>query len=267
MGKAIKRVILLIDMVLVVIIFGIIYGIPVYTLIALKRIKIYHLERLSRLDREGRIFIINHPTLLEPPFSVLLLFLLQWPKAIIRAIKFLSFQEFSRCIPLSTPDKKNYYDPIYLVWLRPFAIAINRAEEEMAKRNRAIAFRQIIRALTEGGKSIVFPPEGGRTYKQKEKFPPSPKGNEIAKFKRGIGRLGILTGKEIIPLGFKETERILPNNKLAFFFLFVSPFLIVLKGPLKVNIGRSFRLTKELSEKEAEKIAAKALLETLDEIS
>lgn len=66
-------------------------------------------------------------------------------------------------MPLSAPDKHNFYDPWWCWFARPLAIPVPRGNTMGELR----ALYQMSRAIEEG-RALVLAPEGGRTFKGEE---------------------------------------------------------------------------------------------------
>lgn len=267
-----------------------------YVLVPLGRIKIYHMERFPDVEKEGAIFIVNHPTYLEPPL-VYLLFVLFWYKATIKAgikgaYNVLSFKvltiedlekevedrlkEIERFVPKATVADKYQDLPIALIFplillVKKFAfVRIDRSKGKKGARNRVNALFQLGSLLRKEKRSVVLPAEGTRQINiLPENIATSPKGNRVGVFEPGAVLLALRTGIPLTPVGFLGTEKVLPNNKLALPLLFVAYFLPILpgKGTIEINIGFPCPIPKEISLGYANEKARGSMLTTLDEIT
>jgi len=164
-----------------------------------------------------------------------------------------------KLIPVSVPDKKNYYDKAYMGLIRGLNIPVKRDGTAKDRMSTVLALREV---LNQRGRIILFP-EGGRTYKSKEKIQ-SLKGKEIGRLKGGVALLALQTGAKIVPVWVEGTDKFLPNGKF---------FLPRLWHRITINIGNPFFLdsaTPHRSFRETRKAAShrivQALLETGDEM-
>lgn len=168
------------------------------TLRILGRIRVFHGYRFPRRPR-GVLVVSPHPSLYEPQLHMGLFL----PWMIINILRY---------APLSTPDKKNYFDKWFLRWAHPFLIPVARGEpREMVK-----AMAGMVRSL-RGKKNLILFPEGTRTEKPpKAGDPPavyisSPSGRfRMREFKDGAGRIAVATGCTVVTVWVHGAEKVLP---------------------------------------------------------
>ena len=199
---------------------GILLGSLFYLLKTLGTIQILHWERFPKKPA-NLILISNHPSLVEP---ILL------PALFFRGYIFHPF----KFTPWSTPDRSNYYDRWYWFWTRPRAVPVDRKD----KREELKAFFKLKEILTSGG-TVVFFPEGGRTFKGEEFFY-SQKGKKLRMLKEGTGLLVTKTQATVLPVWVEGTEDVLPNSpdpdKLYYTFPRIWKKMIIKIGePLKFD--------------------------------
>lgn len=254
-------------------VIGPVLSVVICLLEAFRIIKFQHFNRYP-IWEEKVIVISNHPSLLEPVilplmgfpwmnfpwvFSPLWLRIkpsLNWARE-FREEFFLT----KKLIPVSVPDKRNYYDKAYMGLIRELNIPVKRDGTASDRMATVLALKEV---LEQGGRIILFP-EGGRTYKAKEKIK-SPKGRALGKLKEGAALLAILTGAKIVPVWIEGSDKFLPNDKFP---------LPRFWHRITINIGKPFTLNKSnlsaLSKskdirKAANQIITQALLETGDEV-
>lgn len=254
-------------------VIGPIFGVVVCFLEAIRIIKFQHFWRYP-IWEEKVIIVSNHPSLLEPLILPLMGFpWMNFPwvfsplwgriKPSLRWIRQLRKEFFltKKLIPISVPDKRNYYDKAYMGLIRGLNIPVKR---DGTAADRVSTFLALKEVLDQGGRIILFP-EGGRTYKAKRKMR-SQKRKELGVLKEGAALLALQTGAKIVPIWVEGTDKFLPNDK------FPAPRFW---HRITINIGKSFILDKSMflnskSSKEIRKAAtqriAVALLETADEI-
>jgi len=253
-------------------VIGPILGILVCYLEAIRIIKFQHFSRYP-IWEEKVIIVSNHPSLLEPVILPLMGFpwmnfpwvfsplwgrikpSLSWARQ-FRKEFFLT----KKLIPVSVPDKRNYYDKAYYGLIRGLNIPVKRDGTAADRVSTVLALKEV---LGQGGRIILFP-EGGRTYKAKRKMR-SQKGNELGVLKEGAALLALQTGAKIVPIWVKGTDKFLPNGK------FLLPYFW---HRITINVGNPFILDRSTflnlrSSREIRKAAtsriAVALLETADE--
>ena len=256
---------------LVTYIVGPVFGVIICLLEAVRIIKFRHFNRYP-IWEEKLIIVSNHPSLLEPVILPLMGFpwmnfpwvfsplwsrikpSLSWAKE-FRKEFFLQ----KKLIPVSVPDKRNYYDKAYMGLIRELNIPVKRDGTAKDRMSTVLALKEV---LNQGGRIILFP-EGGRTYKAKEKIK-SLKGKELGKLKEGAAFLAIETGAKIVPVWVEGTDKFLPNDKLPFLRFW---------HRITINIGNPFFLDKPVSTKSFRKTRktashriAQSLLETGDEM-
>lgn len=233
MQKIIDRVVFLI----VVYSVGLVLGLAFLLLKVTGRIKILHPERFPR-RKENFLLVSNHPSLIDP-VAILYLF---FPDVLFHPLK---------VVPFHAPDVKNFYNPWYFFWIRPFSVPINRSEGKISSSRR-------MKKLLENGKRIILFPEGGRTdSKERVKFLYGKRGKRIRKLTQGAGWLAVNTGVPVIPVWIEGTDKFLPNtpNIRLVFPKFWKRILIKIGNPLKF----------EGSPEEATEKIEKILLDLADE--
>jgi len=253
-------------------VIGPILGTLVCYLEAIRIIKFQHFSRYP-IWEEKVIIVSNHPSLLEPVILPLMGFpwmnfpwvfsplwgrikpSLSWARQ-FRKEFFLT----KKLIPVSVPDKRNYYDKFYFKAIKGLNIPVKRDGTAKDRIATILALKGI---LDQGGRIILFP-EGGRTYKAREKIR-SAKGKELGRLKEGVAWLALMTGAKIVPIWVEGTDKFLPNGK------FLLPRFW---HRITINVGNPFILDKSMflnlrSSREIRKAAtfriAVALLETADE--
>ena len=176
---------------------GVMLGLALLILKVTGRIKILHPERFPR-EEEGFLLVSNHPSLLDP-FAVFFLF---FPDVLFHPLKY---------SPFHTPDRKNFYNPWYFRWIRPFSIPVDRYEGGVASLRR-------MKKVLDNGKRIILFPEGGRTCKGTN-FRFSQKGKKIRRLAEGAGWLAANTGVPIVHVWLEGTDKVFPNTRTGLFFL------------------------------------------------
>ena len=236
-----QKIIDLVVFLIVIYSVGVVLGLAFLLLKVTGRIKVLHPERFPR--KESFLLVSNHPSLADP-IVVLYLF---FPDMLFHPLKF---------TPLHTPDIKNFYNPWYFFWIRPFSIPIDRNRE-----GGSVSPLRRMQRFLENGKRIILFPEGGRTNsKEGVKFLYSKKGKRIRELTQGVGWLAVNTGVPVIPVWIEGTDEFLPNTpNIRFVFpRFWKKILIKIRNPLSFD-----RTTKE-AEEATEKIE-EALLFLADE--
>ncbi|MEK7658286.1 MAG: lysophospholipid acyltransferase family protein [Patescibacteria group bacterium] len=240
MKERIKRFLELVAITLVIYPFGVILTAAFLLLRRLKYIKVLHWERFPHF-KEKIILVANHPSMLDPFLAVALFF----KGYLLNPLKY---------GPLVVSDKKNFWDSWYWFWLRPFLIPVDRGN----KRDEAVSFLRIKKAL-EAGRVIIIFPEGGRTFCG-DRFLHSESGKKIRTLKGGVALLVRKTNASVVPVWFEGTDKVLPNSRTKLFtkFRFRKKTLILIK------IGESLRFQTEERE-EITQVIASALLYLADE--
>lgn len=218
---------------------GLFLGIMFLILRFLRRIKVVCSERLPHWQK-NMIIVSNHPSLIE---TILL------PN--------LFLGEYLCCpwqfLPVSTPDKKNFYDPWWFFWLRPVSIPIDR--ENGSSREPLKAMLELLKS----GKRLVLFAEGGRTFKGKE-FVFSPQKRQMRQLVNGAGLLAAKAGSMVLPIWVEGATHKSFNN----FFL-----LLGLWGfwryRITIKIGQSFFVDQDLGVKDATRQIQNELLKLADE--
>jgi len=157
------------------------------------RIEGYRKGKFASGNR-GLVLISNHSSLWEP---VLLPFLF-FPWYLV-SLKF---------IPYSTPDKRNYYQKSWFLFLRPVCIPIEREN----KRDELKTLERL-REMAQEGKILILFPEAGRTFKGTE-FRFSKSGRKIRRFPSGVRKLftNMNTNFKVLPVWVEGGERVIPNQ-------------------------------------------------------
>lgn len=182
-----------VKLVLLVWTVGILGGTIFLVLQALKRIDIKGKIDKKCCEKKGLLIVSNHPSLCE---SALLPFLF-----------FPLYLWGTKFVPISTPDRGNFYDKWWFSILRPVCIPVPRGD----KRGEVQALQKMISLLQRGGILILFP-EGGRTYRGRgDKFRELD-GRKIREFQRGVGAIVFRAKPTIILLWTEGGENILPNQ-------------------------------------------------------
>lgn len=164
-------------------------------------------------------------------------------------------EEFSlpkKLIPSNTPDKSNFYDPLYLRLFREINVPVNRNGKAEERIGTILALKEI---LDKGGRVLIFP-EGGRTFKAIRKGRlKSTYGGQLGELKEGAAWLALNTGARIIPIWVDGTDRVLPNNKFH---------IPRLWQKVTIKIGSPFKVQGDTRRKAILEIT-QALLELADE--
>lgn len=205
-------------------IFGPILGIFVCLLEAFGRIKFMYFERFPIWD--GKLILVsNHPSLLEPwilpligfpwmnfpwifsPAWTRFKFSLKWFRELQKEF---SFQK--QLIPANVPDKNNFYDPLFIRWLKSINVPADRNGN---MHSRIATISALVDILENRGRVLIFP-EGTRTFKSAGRHRVrSASGREMGKLKDGAGWLALKTNARVLPIWVEGTDKVLPNNKLA----------------------------------------------------
>ncbi len=173
-----------------------ILGIPVWMMIALavftRRLRIRNFKMLNL--NKGVILISNHPSLIEPALlPCLLLINLIYKK-----------------LPISAPDKMNYYNQF---WFKPFrlvCIPIARGEPK-----QELASLDLMKKQVEQGNILILFPEGGRTFKGEHlgrEYLVSETGERIRRFPQGLRRLFLNIDCYILPIWCRDMDKISKNT-------------------------------------------------------
>ena len=239
-------------------------GLTICWLEALQRIKIRNFNRFPQWE-EKLIVVSNHPALLEPVILPVMgfpwmnfpwIFSPLWQRIRPSLNWFRELQrEFSlskKLILVNLPDKKNFYDPLYMNILQGINIPVDRGNKTQARISTVFVLKRI---LENGGRVLIFP-EGTRTFKtiKATRFI-TKSGKELGKLKDGAGWLALKTGAKILPIWVEGTDKVLPNNKFFFPRLWHS---------MTIKIGNPF-LIRGNNRQEATLEIAKALLELAGE--
>jgi 1-acyl-sn-glycerol-3-phosphate acyltransferase len=239
-------------------------GILVCLLEAFGRIKFLYFERFPIWD-EKLIIVSNHPSLLEPVILPLMgfpwmnfpwVFSPLWSRIKFPLSWFKELQkEFSlpkKLIPANTPDKNNFYDPLYMRLFQGINVPVDRSR---GAQGRIGTVRALKKVLENGGRVLIFP-EGTRTFKAIQKCEvKSANGSKLGKLKDGAAWLALKTNAWILPIWVEGTEKVLPNNKFH---------IPRLWHRTTIRIGLPF-LVQGNTRKEATSEIAQALLELADE--
>lgn len=216
----------------------------------LGKIRIVHPERFPR--GQGKIIISsNHPSLLEP----VLLPVMCYPEYLRHP--------FTR-IPISTPDKKNYFGPPYWRWLlKRAAVPIDRGD----RKENIKALRELAKILNELNGIVVIFGEGGRTeggksspIKESDFFYSPQKKGKIRPLQGGISSLIKITNPLVLSVWVeieKKTSRDL-SDKMYFNSLIFMFFTLLWKG-ITIKIGQPVKF-----EGAREEITQKLLIDLLE---
>lgn len=147
-----------------------------------------------KLEKNGLILISNHPSLWEPAIMPFLFF----PRYLLSL----------RYLPISVADKTNYYNQI---WFSPFRFACLPVKRH-DPREEIKAVEAMI-ALVKEGRPLILYPEAGRTFKGEE-FKHSASGKKIRCFPKGLRKLFVESGTNILPIWTEGGDRVI-LNKLA----------------------------------------------------
>lgn len=145
-------------------------------LVLIKRIRIHHWERFpADLEKEPRIFIINHPTYIEPPVAYLP-FLWILYKAVFKAgirgvediisLRVLTFEnleeeiesrfkEVERAFPKTPVSDKYLFVPHILLLRNVAVVPIFGGEEKEKRRSRVEAMSKFIKMVREERVSVI----------------------------------------------------------------------------------------------------------------
>lgn len=208
------------------------------------KIRIVHPERFP-CDQDKIIIVSNHPSLLEP----ILLPVMCYPWYLRHP--------FTR-IPISTPDRKNYFGPSYWRWLLKYvAVTINRESQE----EKTKALRKLVKILKLNGIVIIFG-EGGRTEKGKDFFH-SPKGKgKIRPLQEGVSSLIRMTNPLVLPLWVKvEKKTSMDLSDKTYFNSLIFMFFVLLWQKITIKVGEL--LTFQGSEANSREGITQKLITTL----
>jgi len=239
-------------------------GILVCLLEAFGRIKFLHFERFP-IWGERLIIVSNHPSLLDgwvltfmgfpwmnfpwvfSPLWLRIKFSLSWFKELQK-----EYSLPKKLIPTNTPDKNNFYDPLYMGAFQGINVPIDRNGGVQGKIGTVLALKKV---LENGGRVLIFP-EGTRTFKAiQECEVKSANGSKIGELKDGAAWMALKTNARILPIWVEGTEKVLPNNKFP---------LPRLWHRIVIKTGKPF-LIQGNTRKEATSEIAQALLELADE--
>jgi len=234
-----KNVVDALLIILVVHTVGLFLGAMFLILRLLRRIKVVHSERLPHWQK-NMLIVSNHPSLIE----TILLPNLLLGENLLHPLQFL---------PVSTPDKKNFYDPWWFFWLRPVSIPIDRDNSRSRDPLRAML------DVLQSGKRLILFAEGGRTFKGKD-FVLSTKGRRMRQLVNGAGLLATKARSMVLPIWVGGAEHKSFND----FFL-----LLGLWGfwryRITIKIGQPFFVDEKLGAKDATRQIQSKLLELADE--
>lgn len=162
-------------------------------ILGLIEVRGYRRDKFIPKDR-GLILISNHPSLWDPVIPPFLFFPL--------------YLFASGRIPISTPDRSNYYDKNWFFLLRVVCIPIERDEIRTAP----ATLERMAEAVRQGGTLILFP-ECGRTPidRKKRGYRFSPSGKKIKRFPTGISRLFLIENLIILPIWMEGGDKVIPN--------------------------------------------------------
>ena len=232
----------MIDALLVILVYytaGLFLGVMFLILRLLRRIKVVHSERLPHWQK-NMLIVSNHPSLIE----TILLPNLLLVENLLHPLRFL---------PISTPDKKNFYDPWQFFWLRPVSIPVDR--DNSSSRDTLKAMLEVL----QSGKRLILFAEGGRTFKGKD-FVSSAHGRRLRKLVNGAGLLASRARPMVLPIWVEGVEHKSFNN----FFL-----LLGLWGfwryRMIIKIGQPFFVDEGLGAKDATRLIEQELLKLADE--
>lgn len=245
-------------------ILGPIMGVSMCLLEAFGRVRFHNFRRFPIWD--GKLILVsNHPSLLEPwllpligfpwmnfpwifsPAWTRIKFSLKWMKELRK-----DFLIQKQLIPANVPDKNNFYDPLFIRWLRSINVP---ADRNGGMHSRIATVSSLVEILDNRGRVLIFP-EGTRTFKSAEKFrAKSASGKELGKLKDGAGWLALKTNARILPIWVEGTDKVLPNNKFP---------IPRLWHKVSVNIGSPFHIQGQ-TRQEATMEIARALLDLADE--
>lgn len=172
--------------------FGIAGGLILLILKIFGRLELRSNIISTKKPNKGLLLISNHPSL--------------WEAAIFPFLFFPNYLWNSSFVPLSTPDKKNFYDKRWFIFFRPICIPISREDGG----NEVSALKKIIKSLQDGKIVILFA-EGGRTYRGQE-FRESKSGkNKIRRFQSGVGLIAHQSKAPIVLVWTEGGQNIIPN--------------------------------------------------------
>ena len=173
--------------------FGIVGGLMLLVLRIFGRLYLRGSIIGDKEPNKGLLLISNHPSL--------------WEAAIFPFLLFPNYLWDLSFVPLSTPDKKNFYDKRWFVFFRPICIPISREEGS----NEAATLKKIVKSLQEGRIVILFA-EGGRTYRGQEFRKSQIKKKKIRPFQNGVGLIARLSKAPIVLVWTEGGQNIIPNK-------------------------------------------------------
>ena len=182
--------------------------ISVYTMGVFLELSFYFLRMLGRIkiqnwkgfpknnhnpENNGLVVVSNHPSLLDP----LLVSALFFPRPFLHPFK---------ASPWNIAEERNY-KKFFWRWAWRVIIFVKRG-------NKRSELRAFIKAqkVVQSGKSLVFFPEGRRTFKAGDDFLESPKGERIANLKGGVGLLVARTKAPVLIVWIQGSDHFLPNT-------------------------------------------------------
>lgn len=229
-----------IKLLLVVWTIGLLGGLFFSFLKLIGKVKIQGYEKRKLIPGlRGLILIFNHPSLWEPallPFLFFPLYLFN-----------------SKFIPISTPDKINYYQKWWFWPIRSVCLPIERGNP----REEIKFLRKAKEILNEGG-IIILAPEGGRTFKGKDfktirkgkieiTQTPLKESKRIRRFKAGISWLIVETKASILPVWTEGGEKVIPNRSFFPSAYELVPRLWKKEAVTEIKIGEPFSFSSAAS--------------------
>lgn len=197
----------------------------------------------AKEPNKGLLLISNHPSL--------------WEAAIFPFLFFPNYLWNTSFVPLSTPDKKNFYDKRWFIFFRPICIPISREEGS----NEAVALKKIVKGLQEGRIVILFA-EGGRTYRGQEFRKSQIKKKKIRPFQSGVGLIARLSKAPIIPVWTEGGQNIIPNKSCE--SVKMQPFCPRIWNKMTINASAPLQIPDKMKSREIASWLEEKLLDLAD---
>lgn len=223
--------------------FGIAGGLILLILRIFGRLKLRGNIISAKEPNKGLLLISNHPSL--------------WEAAIFPFLFFPNYLWDASFVPLSTPDKKNFYDKRWFIFFRPICIPISREEGS----NEAAALKKIVKSLQEGRIVIIFA-EGGRTYRGQEFRKSQIKKKTIRPFQSGVGLIARLSKAPIVPVWTEGGQNIIPNKSCE--SVKMQPFCPRIWNKMAINAGSPLQIPEKMTSRDITLWLEEKLLDLAD---
>lgn len=190
------------------------------------------------------ILISNHPSMLDVFLVPILLY------------RYFLLSPLKRA-PLVVVDRANFYNSIWFWPLKAVMVPVDRGN----KRNQ-VASLLIMKNAIEQGRIVVIFPEGGRTFKGKDgEFLYGKNGAKIRRLKNGVSLLVRKTSAEVICVGIKGTDKMLPNSEKRL-WTYIIPW-----AKVTINIGNPIKFAATATKEEITQALSDELLSLVGKIS